>query len=52
MVSLIKPILIAFATSRAVKELIIEILEVLAEKSENKLDDRAVAVVREALLGD
>ena len=52
MIKLIKPILITFATSRAVKELIIEILEVLAEKSENTLDDRAVAAVRVALLGE
>jgi hypothetical protein len=30
--------------------LIIELLEALAAKSENTLDDRAVAVVRDALL--
>ena len=49
MISLIKPILITFASSDAVKVLVIEILEALVSKSENKLDDKAVALIRDAL---
>lgn len=39
-----------FVTSRQVKKLIVDLLEVLARKSENTLDDAAVAAVRRALL--
>ena len=39
-----------FVTSRQVKKLIVELLEALAAKSENTLDDLAVKAVREALL--
>ena len=52
MISLIKPILITFATSRAVKVLILDVLEVLVSKTENKLDDQLVASVRKAILGE
>ena len=50
MISLISPILFSFVTSKKVKELIIKLLEALAAKTENSLDDAAVAVVRDALL--
>ena len=50
MIALISPILMKFVTSRQVKKLIVELLEALAAKSENTLDDLAVKAVREALL--
>ena len=50
MITLITPILMKFVTSRQVKKLIVELLEALASKSENTLDDIAVKAVREALL--
>ena len=51
MISIIRPILLSFVTSEPVKKLVVELLEALAAKTENKLDDHAVAVVRKALLG-
>ena len=50
MISLVTPILMSFVTSKKVKVLIIKLLEALAAKTENTLDDAAVAVVRDALL--
>lgn len=50
MLALITPILMKFVTSRQVKQMIIDLLTVLAAKSENKLDDLAVNAVKEALL--
>ena len=50
MISLIKPFLFTFITSTKVKKLIIDLLEALAKKTENTLDDQAVSVVRDALL--
>ena len=50
MLKLITPILMKFVTSRQVKQMIVDLLTALAEKSENKLDDLAVKAVKEALL--
>ena len=52
MTAVLKPILLAFVTSKPVKKLVIDLLEALAKESENTLDDRAVAAVRAALLGE
>ena len=52
MINIIRPILFAFLTSRPVKKLIVDLLEALAKKSENTLDDTAVALVRDNLLKD
>ena len=51
MLSILRPILLSFVTSKRVKRLIVELLEALAAKTENSLDDVAVAQVRKALLG-
>ena len=51
MITLIRPILMNFLVSRRVKKLLVELLETLAKKTENKLDDVIVAQVRIALLG-
>ena len=49
-VAAIKPVLLAFLTSHAVKKLVVDLLAALAAETENKLDDAAVDAVREALL--
>ena len=50
MITLIKPLLIAFVQTTAVKTLICDLLAVCAASTDNKLDDQAVALVREKLL--
>ena len=50
MIVLLQPILMKFVTSRQVKKLIVDLLEALAAKTENSLDDLAVDAVRQALL--
>ena len=52
MITLIRPILISFVTSRRVKELICDLLDRLVQSTDNTLDDIAARSVREALLGD
>ena len=50
MISILRPILISYLTSRGARELLIEVLEKLAKSTDNALDDLAVAGVRRALL--
>lgn len=50
MIVLLQPILMKFVTSRQVKKLIVDLLDALAAKTENTLDDLAVDTVRQALL--
>jgi hypothetical protein len=50
MISLIRPILFSFIQSRAVKKLVVELLEALAKRTDNQLDDQAVAVIKSKLL--
>ena len=52
MISLIRPTLISFVTSRRVKELVCDLLDRLVESTENELDDAAARGVRAALLGE
>ena len=52
MIVLLQPILMKFVTSRQVKKLIVDLLEALAAKTENSLDDLAVDAVRQALLSE
>ena len=49
MIALIKPIIFAFLTSDAVKKLVIELLEAYAKRSDNKVDDYAVNLIRQEL---
>ena len=49
MIVLIKPILFAFITSTAVKQLIVDLLEGLVSSTENTLDDKAVAMIKLSL---
>ena len=49
MIALIRPILFQFLQSDRVKALIIEMLEKLAESTDNDIDDKAVEFVRNGL---
>lgn len=49
MIALIKPIVFAFITSDAVKKLVVELLEAYAKRSDNKVDDYAVDLIRREL---
>ena len=48
----LKPILLAFVTSKAVKVLVVDLLKALAGLSENSLDDAAVLMVESHLIKD
>ena len=47
MLVLIKPILFAFIKSDSVKRLVVELLEKLAQSTDNNIDDQAVAIIRD-----
>ena len=49
MITLIRPILFKFLQSDRVKSLIVEMLERLAEKTDNDIDNTAVELIRVAL---
>ena len=49
MISLIRPLLFQFIQSDQVKRLIIDMLERLAEQTDNDIDDKAVAFMRNVL---
>lgn len=49
MITLIRPILFSFLQSDRVKRLIVEMLEKLAEATDNDIDDKAVEFVRNGL---
>ena len=49
MITIIKPILLAFVTSTAVKKLIIDLLQALVKETDNDLDDAAVLALKTAL---
>ena len=51
MITLIKPLLIAFVQTDAVKNLIVDLLAVAAARTDNKVDDQAVKLIKEKLLG-
>jgi hypothetical protein len=50
-ISLIKPLIFQAINSRQVKELVVQLLEKYAEKTDNDVDDVIVKMVRDALLG-
>ena len=49
MIALIKPIIFSFLASTAVKNLVVELLEAYAKRSDNKVDDYAVDLIRREL---
>ena len=49
MYKILKPILLTFLTTTAVKRLIVDILKSIAKQTTNTLDDRAVEVLEKQL---
>ena len=49
MLLIIKPILLAFIKSDSVKQLIIDVLQAYVARTDNKLDDKALEIVKENL---
>jgi hypothetical protein len=49
-VNRIKPILLAFAEHRAVRQLVIDLMEKYAKSTETQIDDVLVVVIKEKLL--
>jgi|TARA_E500000318_G_scaffold93917_1_gene93177 hypothetical protein len=52
MIAIIRPILFNLLGSRRVHKLLVDMLEALAKRTDNTLDDQAVAIVRANLLKD
>ena len=52
MIKLLRPIIFAFLTSDAVKNLVIDLLTAYAKRSDNKVDDYAVDLIRRELFND
>lgn len=48
-VAALKPVLMAFLKSRAVKQLVVDLLHAYAGTTDNKIDDALVGIVRDAL---
>ena len=49
MILVIKPILFAFLKSDSVKKLVVDLLEAYVQRTDNKLDDQALAIVKTKL---
>lgn len=49
MIAIIKPILLRFVQTKAVKTLVIELLEAYAKSTENTIDDTVVNLVKTKL---
>ena len=49
MLLIIKPILFAFLKSDSVKKLVVDLLEAYVARTDNKLDDQALKIVKEKL---
>ena len=49
MVKILKPILLGFIKSKAMKRLIIDLLKAIAKQTTNTLDDRAVELLEKQL---
>ena len=52
MIVLIKPILFAFLKSDSVKKLVVDLLEAYVSRTDNKLDDQALKIVKEKLFAN
>ena len=49
MILVIKPILFAFLKSDSVKKLVVDLLEAYVKRTDNKLDDQTLAIVKTKL---
>ena len=52
MITLIRPIIFAFLSSDAVKNLVVDLLSAYAKRTDNKVDDYAVDLIRRELLDE
>ena len=50
MITILRPLLLTFVQSKAVKKLVVGLLESLAKRTDNTLDDQAVALIKSKLL--
>ena len=50
MITVFKPIVFAVANSKAVKELVVKLLEAYAKTTDNTVDDKLVELVKKNLL--
>ena len=49
MITLIRPIIFAFLTSDSVKNLVVDLLAAYAKRTDNKIDDYAVNLIKQEL---
>ena len=49
MLLFIKPILLTFIKSDSVKQLIVDVLEAYVKRTDNKLDDQSLKIVKDKL---
>ena len=47
MILLVKPVLFAFLKSKAVRQLVVDLLDAYAKSTDNTIDDAAVALVKQ-----
>ena len=52
MITLIRPIIFAFLTSDAVKNLVVDLLAAYAKRTDNKVDDYAVNLIKQELFNN
>ncbi len=52
MITLIRPIVFAFLTSDAVKNLVVDLLSAYAKRTDNQVDDYAVALIKRELFNE
>ena len=50
MVKILKPILLVFIKSKAMKRLIVDLLKVIAKQTDNTIDDQAVSFIESRML--
>jgi len=50
MIAILRPIIFTFLQTKAVKQLVCDLLEALAAKTDNTLDDGAVLMIKNHLL--
>ena len=52
MIKIIRPILFAFLASDAVKNLVVDLLAAYAKRTDNKVDDYAVNLIKKELFNE
>ena len=52
MINLLRPIIFAFLASDAVKQLVVDLLSAYAKRTDNKVDDYAVDLIKRELFNE